>query len=62
MAPEEFMKKSPYLHPEEIAAGVLYVLGAPPHVQVFVVCDVKFYSYFPRVISLTPYSRFRSRM
>jgi len=54
MAPEEYMRKCPYLQPEDIAAGVLYVLGAPPHVQVCVVCDVTFYSYFPRVISLTP--------
>jgi len=58
MAPEEFMKKSPYLQPEDIAAGVLYVLGAPPHVQVCVVCDVRFYSYIPRAISLNPCSRF----
>jgi len=58
MAPEEFMKKSPYLQPEDIAAGVLYVLGARPHVQVCVVCDVMFYSYFPRVIPLTPWKRF----
>jgi len=58
MAPEEFLRKCPYLQPEDIAAGVLYVLGAPPHVQVCVVCDVIFYSYFPRVNSLTPWSRF----
>jgi len=58
LAPEEYLKKSPSLHPEDIAAGVLYVLGAPPHVQVCVVCDVRFYSSFPRVISLTPWSRF----
>jgi NADP+-dependent farnesol dehydrogenase len=34
MPPQEYLKKSPYLQPEDIAAGVLYVLGAPPHVQV----------------------------
>jgi NADP-dependent 3-hydroxy acid dehydrogenase YdfG len=39
--PEEYLKKSPSLKPEDIAEGVLYVLGAPQHVQVCVVCDVK---------------------
>ena len=51
MPPEEFLKMSPALKPEDIAAGVLYVLGAPPRVQVRAVCDVKFYSDFPRVVS-----------
>jgi len=46
MPPEEFLKMSPALKPEDIAAGVLYVLGAPPHVQVRAVCDVMFYSDF----------------
>jgi len=58
MPPEEYLKICPYLEPEDIAAGLLYVLGAPPHVQVRVVCDVRFYSDFPRVVSLTPWSRF----
>jgi hypothetical protein len=53
MAPEEFLKMSPTLKPEDIAAGVLYVLGAPPHVQVRVVCDVRLYRYFARVVSCT---------
>lgn len=26
----------PLLNPEDISAGVLYVLGTPPHVQVFI--------------------------
>jgi len=51
MALEEFLKKSPALKPEDIAAGVLYVLGAPPHVQVRAVCDVTFYSDFLRIVS-----------
>jgi NADP+-dependent farnesol dehydrogenase len=38
--PEKYLKKSPSLKPEDIAAGILYVLGAPPHVQVRAVCDV----------------------
>jgi hypothetical protein len=50
MLPTEFQKRSPSLKPEDIAAGVLYVLGAPPHVQVRAVCDVTFYSDFPRVV------------
>jgi len=58
MVPEGYLKMCPYLEPEDIAAGLLYVLGAPPHVQVRVVCDVRFYSDFPRVVSLTPWSRF----
>ena len=51
LVPEEYLKRSPYLKPEDIAAGVLYVLGAPPHVQVRGLCDVRFYSDFPRVVS-----------
>jgi len=51
MIPEESLKKRPVLKPEDIAAGVLYVLGAPPHVQVRVECDVTFHSDFPRVVS-----------
>jgi len=34
MPPQEFLDISPYLNPEDIADGVLYVLGTPPHVQV----------------------------
>jgi hypothetical protein len=49
--PEEYLKMSPALKPEDIAAGVLYVLGAPQHVQVRAVCDVMLYSDFPRVVS-----------
>jgi len=51
MAPKEFLKKSPALKPEDIAPGILYVLGAPPHVQVRAVCDVRLYSDFPKVVS-----------
>jgi hypothetical protein len=49
--PEEYLKNSPYLNPEDIAASVVYVLGAPPHVQVRAVCDVRWYSDFSIVIS-----------
>ena len=51
MIPKELFEKSPVLKPEDIAAGLLYVLGAPPHVQVCAVCDVTFYSDFHRVVS-----------
>jgi NADP-dependent 3-hydroxy acid dehydrogenase YdfG len=34
MSPEEILKISPALKPEDIAPGVLYALSAPPHVQV----------------------------
>ena len=51
IATEEYLKMNPSLQPEDIAAGVLYVLGTPPHVQVRAVCDVRFYSDFPRVVS-----------
>jgi hypothetical protein len=51
MAPEEFLKNSPALKSEDIAPGVLYVLGAPPHVQVRAVCDVRLYSDIPKVVS-----------
>jgi NADP+-dependent farnesol dehydrogenase len=34
MPPQEYLKNSPYLNPEDIADGVLYVLETPPHVQV----------------------------
>jgi NADP-dependent 3-hydroxy acid dehydrogenase YdfG len=54
MVPEEYLKKRPSLKPEDIAAGVLYVLGAPPHVQVRAVCDVRFYSEFPESFQVTP--------
>jgi len=49
--PEEYLKISPSLKPEDIAEGVLYVLGAPPHVQVLAVCDVRLYSDFYTVVS-----------
>ena len=49
--PEEALKIRPHLKAEDIAAGVAYVLGAPPHVQVRAVCDVMLYSVFPRVLS-----------
>jgi NADP-dependent 3-hydroxy acid dehydrogenase YdfG len=48
---KEFLKMSPALKPEDIAAGVLYVLGAPPHVQVRAECDIRFYSDLPKVVS-----------
>jgi len=34
MPPQEFLENYPYIYPEDIADGVLYVLGTPPHVQV----------------------------
>ena len=34
MPPQQFLENYPYLNPEDIADGVVYVLGAPPHVQV----------------------------
>ena len=34
MPPQQFLENYPYLNPEDIADGVLYVLGTPPHVQV----------------------------
>jgi NADP+-dependent farnesol dehydrogenase len=47
MPPEDFLKAGPSLKPEDIADGVLYVLGAPPNVQVR---DVMFYSDIFRVM------------
>jgi hypothetical protein len=62
MAPKEFMKKSPSLKPEDIAPGVLYVLGSPPHVQVRAVCDVRLYVNIPKVVSCSSMkAEFRSR-
>jgi len=34
MPPQQFLENFPYLNPEDIADGVFYVLGTPPHVQV----------------------------
>jgi NADP-dependent 3-hydroxy acid dehydrogenase YdfG len=51
MATEEFLKMSPALKSEDIAAGVIYVLGTPPHVQVRALFDVRLYSDFHNVIS-----------
>jgi NADP+-dependent farnesol dehydrogenase len=34
MPPQQFLETYSYLDPEDIANGVLYVLGTPPHVQV----------------------------
>jgi len=51
MIPEDFLKMRPALKAEDIAAGVLYVLGAPPHVQVRAVCDVRLFSDFSTVVS-----------
>jgi hypothetical protein len=34
MAPQKFLDAFPSLNPEDIADGVLYALGVPPHVQV----------------------------
>ena len=51
MIPEDFLKMRPALKAEDIAAGVLYVLGAPPHVQVRAVCDVRLYRDFSTVVS-----------
>ena len=58
MIPEEYVNKLPSLKPEDIAAGVLYVLGAPPHVQVRAECDVTLYNDFPRVVSCNSKERF----
>jgi hypothetical protein len=49
--PEDYLKKCPLLKPEDIAAGVLYILGNPPHVQVRAVCDFSLYNNFARVVS-----------
>jgi hypothetical protein len=51
MIPEEYLKMSPALKSEDIAAGVLYALGAPPHVQVRADFFVRLYSGFPRDVS-----------
>lgn len=32
---EVVFKMMPYLNPEDISQGVLYILGTPPHVQVY---------------------------
>ena len=34
MPSQRFLEILPSLNPEDIADGVLYVLGTPPHVQV----------------------------
>jgi NADP+-dependent farnesol dehydrogenase len=34
MPPKQFLENYPVLNAEDIADGVLYVLGTPPHVQV----------------------------
>jgi hypothetical protein len=34
MPPEKFLDTCPSLNPEDIADGVLYILGVPPHAQV----------------------------
>ena len=34
MPPQEFLENYSYLNPEDIADGVVYVLGTPPNVQV----------------------------
>ncbi|PNF26476.1 Farnesol dehydrogenase [Cryptotermes secundus] len=34
MPPQKFLDTLPSLNPEDIADGVLYVLGVPPHVQI----------------------------
>jgi NADP-dependent 3-hydroxy acid dehydrogenase YdfG len=47
MVPEYLLKAGPSLKPEDIADGVLYVLGAPPNVQVR---DIRFYSDIFRVM------------
>ena len=57
MVPEEYLKINPALKAEDIAAGVLYILGAPPHVQVRNLYDDRLYSDFPRSFHVTPCSR-----
>jgi NADP-dependent 3-hydroxy acid dehydrogenase YdfG len=39
MPSKEFLDAHPALNPEDIADGVLYVLGTPPHVQVRLVIN-----------------------
>ena len=34
MPPQQFLENYAYLNSEDIADGVVYVLGTPPHVQV----------------------------
>jgi len=34
MPPQKYLENNPYLNSEDIADGVVYVLGTPPHVQV----------------------------
>ena len=34
LPPKEYFETMPTLEPKDIANGVLYVLGTPPHVQV----------------------------
>jgi hypothetical protein len=51
MSSEEILKRSPALKPEDIAAGVIYVLGTPPHVQVRPLFDVRLYNDFHNVVS-----------
>jgi len=55
--PEEYLKKSPTLKPEGIAAGVQYVLGAPQHVQVCAVCSSGCTAIFPRSFRVTLWIR-----
>ena len=50
MVTEEYLKIRPSLKAEDIAASVLYVLGAPPHVQERAVCDDSLYSDFLTVV------------
>lgn len=33
---EDNMTQMPYLLPEDVADAVMYVLGTPPHVQVYI--------------------------
>jgi NADP-dependent 3-hydroxy acid dehydrogenase YdfG len=51
MPSEEVLKMKPAFKPEDIAAGVIYVLGTPPHVQVRALFDVRLYSEFHNVVS-----------
>ncbi|XP_021929710.1 farnesol dehydrogenase-like [Zootermopsis nevadensis] len=43
MPPQAFLDACPYLNAEDIADGVLYVLGTPPHVQVLELIHVVTY-------------------
>ena len=58
MVSEEIQKFCPLLKPEDIAASVLYVLGAPPNVQVRERVTSRPTTIFRRSFHVIPSSRF----